>query len=64
LNYNKNIKLTLQIHDDLMFEVKDSYLEEATERIPKLLQESLVLKEVDFFIGSKIGKDWGSMSKI
>lgn len=55
----------IQIHDDIVWEVDESVLEEVVIKIKKVMEE---IKNENFIIplvaDFKVGKKWGSMSKI
>lgn len=57
-NYNANI--LLQIHDELLIEVKDEELEEV-KNIVKNTMENIVDFGVDFPVEIKTGKNWGDV---
>ena len=57
-NYNANI--LLQIHDELLIEVKDEELEEV-KNIVKNTMENVVDFGVDFPVEIKTGKNWGDV---
>lgn len=51
-------KMILQIHDELMFEVQDSYLEE-TKQLVVSVMENIVELKVPLIVDVAIGKNWG-----
>jgi len=57
----RDIRLILQIHDELIFEIKDGILEEAKEKIKTLMEGAYKLK-VPIVIDVAKGKNWGEMS--
>ena len=71
-NENKGaVKLLLQVHDELLFSVKEEYLEKASEDIKKIMEnESLEIdgKKIVFSVPIKIdlkaGDNWEEMEKI
>ena len=52
----------LQIHDELLFEVKKSDVEFFIKGIKKILEE-IYTGEVILKVEAKIGKNWGEMKK-
>ncbi len=58
--YNIEANLLLQIHDELIFEVKDSQLEKVKNIFSKIMNQVLTLK-VPLTVGLKTGKSWGEL---
>jgi DNA polymerase I len=60
-----NVRLLLQIHDDLVFEVSDEKkkIAEVIEKIKKIMCEVYPLS-VPIEVDVKIGKNWGEMDKV
>ncbi len=58
--YKDNIKMILQVHDELVFEVKDDIINSVKDKIKKVMEESYNLK-VPILVDLSIGKRWGSM---
>ncbi|MCH9632922.1 MAG: DNA polymerase I [Chlamydiae bacterium] len=54
---NKNSFMILQIHDELLFEVEDSEIEDVTYNVKKIMENIIPLK-VPLTIDIKIGKNW------
>lgn len=65
LSKEKEVKLLLQIHDDLVFEVPDdkAKIEKLTQMIKKIMCEVYPLS-VPIEVDVKIGKNWGEMEKL
>lgn len=64
-NNSENIKLSdirliLQIHDELLFEIRNDYID-LTARIIKECMENCVKLKIPLQIKMKIGKDWYNM---
>ncbi len=57
---NIDAKLLIQVHDELIYEVKDSHIEIARELFSKIMSEVMKLK-VPLIVGSKVGKNWGEL---
>ncbi len=57
---SEEIKMLLQVHDELVFEVKEGTEEKYAERIKKIMQEAYELK-VPIIAESKVGDNWGEM---
>ncbi len=58
---NDDIRLVLQIHDELIFEIKDGIIESVKEEIRSTMEDVYKLK-VPIVVESAKGKDWGNMS--
>ena len=54
---NKKSFMLLQIHDELLFEVEDSEIDEITHNVKKIMENIIPLK-VPLTIDIKIGKNW------
>ncbi|CAD5221678.1 unnamed protein product [Bursaphelenchus xylophilus] len=54
--------MVLQIHDEIICEVKRDLIHESVELIKKLMSTSLL--GIDFPVSIKIGPNWGQMEKI
>ena len=61
----KDVKLLLQIHDDLVFEVSNDPLvyKNIIEKIRKIMCDVYPLS-VPIEVDVKIGKNWGEMEKV
>jgi len=59
----KNIKMLLQVHDELVFEVPRADAEKAAKRI-KDIMENAVTFEVPLVVDVDVGKNWGEMKRI
>lgn len=57
-----NIKMILQIHDELLFEVKNEELNRAKKIIPPILENVYKSDAVDFVIDVKTGPSWGDLN--
>ncbi len=58
LTKDKNIKLILQVHDELIFEVKDENVQQFAHKLKDILKNSMLLDDVDLLVESKSGKNW------
>ncbi len=59
----KNIKLLLQVHDELLFEVKNELVKEWSGKI-KNIMENIHKLEVPLTVDAKYGKNWAEMESI
>lgn len=55
---NKDIKMNLQVHDELIFEVKDNKVEEYAELIKNIMENSIDFKKVKLVANVAFGKNW------
>ncbi len=58
-----DIKMLIQVHDELIFEVKNNQVNEAAKKITKIMENVVKLK-VQMRVDGKIGRNWGEMKKI
>ncbi|MDO8667491.1 MAG: DNA polymerase I [bacterium] len=61
--YGEKLKLLLQVHDELVFEVKSDLVGEAAEKIKIIMEQAMKLK-VPIVVEAKQGDNWGEMEKI
>jgi DNA polymerase I len=54
---NPNVKMLLQIHDELIFEIKDEFVEEITKNIKNIMETIFVLN-VPLKVSLAIGNSW------
>jgi DNA polymerase-1 len=57
---NENSKMLLQIHDELIFEVKNELVEEFASRAKEIMKKIYDLK-VKLEVSVEIGKNWGEL---
>jgi DNA polymerase-1 len=53
-------KMLLQVHDELIFEVPETELEEMRQLVPEIMSTALKLS-VPLKVDIKTGKNWGEM---
>ena len=58
-----SIKMLLQIHDDLLFEIKDEHVDKAIKEITKLMESAYKL-DVPLKVDVKTGHNWGQMNAV
>lgn len=51
-------EMLLQVHDELIFEVKESYADELGSIVTKIMTEKDLLKNVPLVVNTGIGKNW------
>lgn len=59
-DYREEIKMLLQIHDELIFEIKEDRVNYWLPKIKKLMEEVITLK-VPIIVESAIGDNWGQL---
>ncbi len=65
--FSTDAAIVLQIHDELIFEVKDEVLTEAAKEIRQIMEHVIPAHEmhgVPILVSSEAGQNWGEMSKI
>jgi len=60
--YDDKIRMLLQVHDELLFEVKKDFIKEAAEKIVELM-ESVIKLKVSIIAEAKSGDNWGELEK-
>ncbi|CEK12558.1 DNA polymerase I [Chthonomonas calidirosea] len=63
LNAREDCALLLQVHDELLFEVKEEKIEACVAEIVPLMQEAYPLK-VPLKVDAKVGTDWANMENV
>jgi DNA polymerase-1 len=61
--YGEDLKMLLQVHDELVFEAKKDLVEGVAKKIKKIMEEVLKLK-VPIVVDASVGDNWGEMEKI
>lgn len=56
---DKNIKMLLQVHDELIFEVCDEFSKEYMEKIEKIMENTVKFKKVPLKANGSVAKNWG-----
>lgn len=57
---NGEVKMLLQVHDELLFEIKESKLRETSKEIQKIMENVIKLK-VPIAVDIKTGDNWGEL---
>lgn len=58
--HEDEIKMLLQIHDELIFEIKEDKVDNWLPKLKKLMEEALKIK-VPIVVDSSIGNNWGEL---
>lgn len=61
--YRDSVKMIIQVHDELVFEIRADKTHEAAGRIQDIMRDILPLK-VPVVVDVEIGDNWGEMEKI
>ena len=65
--YEEDVRLLLQVHDELVYEVKDSLVGKVAPEIRKIMEKAFPEKEtlgVPITVEAQMGDNWGEMKKI
>ncbi|MFH0932303.1 MAG: DNA polymerase [bacterium] len=58
--FNKESRLALQLHDELLLEVKKEKIEEIGKKLKKIMEQATIIK-APLKVEIKIGKNWGEV---
>jgi DNA polymerase-1 len=58
-----DVRMLLQVHDELLFEVKNNKVDEVAKKIKKIMEGVLKLK-VPVVVDVSVGDNWGSLEKL
>ena len=56
---DENIKILLQVHDELIFEVRDEFAKEYMQKIEKIMENTVKFKKVPLKANGSVAKNWG-----
>ena len=56
---NDDIKMLLQVHDELIFEVKDDVSEKYMEKIKKIMEGTIKFEDIRLRANGSVAKNWG-----
>lgn len=62
-NLTDKIRIILQIHDELLFEVRENFVSEAAKKIVELM-ESVISLNMPIIAEAKMGDNWGELIKL
>ena len=57
----KDINMLLQVHDELIFEVKNESVEKYLKKIDEIMEKTLQFKHVRLTANGNVGKNWGEL---
>lgn len=61
---NSDVKVVLQIHDELLLEVPDKKIKQVVKHAKELMESVFALNKVKLIVDAKYGKDWLTMRSI
>jgi DNA polymerase-1 len=61
--YSDSVKMIIQVHDELIFEIKEEKVHEAAGRIQDIMRNVLPLK-VPVVVDVEVGESWGNLEKL
>ncbi|MDD4901613.1 MAG: DNA polymerase I [Patescibacteria group bacterium] len=61
--YSDSVKMIIQVHDELVFEMREDKMKEAAGRIQDIMRDILKLK-VPVVVDIEIGESWGEMNRL
>lgn len=56
---DENIKMLLQVHDELIFEVRDEFAKEYMKKIENIMENTVKFKKVPLKANGSVAKNWG-----
>ena len=59
-NYGEDLKMLLQVHDELLFEVKENLIKKVAPKIAELMSGVIKLK-VPIIAEAKFGDNWAEL---
>ena len=62
-NYSNEAVMLLQVHDELILEVKDEAVEKIAKKVKDIMENVMKLK-VPIIVDVKVGDSWGEMEKV
>jgi DNA polymerase-1 len=57
---NPEIKMILQVHDEIILEVKENLAEEVSLKVKEIMEQVYLLK-VPLVVDMKVGDNWGEI---
>lgn len=54
----ENIKIILQVHDELIFEIKDEFVEQYSKEIASIMEDEIKFEKVKLEVNYAAGKKW------
>ena len=57
----EDINMLLQVHDELIFEVKNESVDKYLKEIDNIMENTIKLKNVRLAANGNVGKNWGEL---
>lgn len=58
---DNNIKMLLQVHDELIFEVRDEVVEKYMKKIEEIMEKTIIFEEIKLKANGAFAKNWGNL---
>lgn len=58
---SKDVRMLIQIHDELIFEIKEDKVQEYVIKIKEIMEKDFELEDVKLEVNYNIGKDWSEL---
>ena len=62
-NLSNNVKILLQVHDELLFEIKENFVKKSAKKIIETMENVINLK-IPIAAEAKSGDNWGELKKL
>ena len=62
--FDKDVNLVLQIHDELIYEIKEDKIKEIAPVIEAVMEEDKLLGDVPVVVDVLVGPNWGELKPI
>ena len=56
---NDDIRMLLQVHDELIFEVKDGSIEKYMDKIKEIMEKTIKFEDIRLSANGSVAKNWG-----
>ena len=54
-----DIRMLLQVHDELIFEVKDGSIEKYMDKIKEIMEKTIKFEDIRLSANGSVAKNWG-----
>ena len=59
---NDDIRMLLQVHDELIFEVKDGSIEKYMDKIKEIMEKTIKFEDIRLSANGSVAKNWGLLT--
>ncbi len=66
-NYGEDVRMILQVHDELVFEVREDLVENCAQEFKSIMEKVIPLKQtkgVPILAEANVGENWGEMERL